>query len=60
MSIFQRLNQEQKLTIIQVTHDETIGRHANRLIRLLDGKIESEETVDNPLKAQADLIQNPA
>jgi putative ABC transport system ATP-binding protein len=29
-------------TIILVTHEENIARHANRIIRLLDGRIESD------------------
>jgi putative ABC transport system ATP-binding protein len=30
-------------TIILVTHDENIGRHADRVIRLLDGRIETDK-----------------
>lgn len=51
MSLFQKLNKEKGLTIIQVTHDERIAQHGRRLIRLLDGQVEREETVANPLVA---------
>ena len=34
-------------TIILVTHEEYIANHAKRVIRLLDGKIESDEKVAN-------------
>ena len=36
-------------TIILVTHEENIARHAHRIIRLLDGKIESDQRNPEPL-----------
>ena len=42
MQVFDRLH-EQKNTILVVTHEEHIARHAKRVIRLLDGKIISDE-----------------
>jgi putative ABC transport system ATP-binding protein len=36
-------------TIILVTHEETIARHAHRIIRLLDGEIESDKANPDPL-----------
>jgi putative ABC transport system ATP-binding protein len=36
-------------TIILVTHEENIARHANRIIRLLDGQIESDLPNDQPI-----------
>ena len=36
-------------TIILVTHEETIARHAHRIIRLLDGQIESDLINNNPI-----------
>ncbi len=44
MEIFDRLN-EQGNTIVLVTHEDFIARHARRIIHLKDGLIESEETV---------------
>lgn len=41
MSVFGMLN-EQGNTLIVVTHDETVARHARRRVRLRDGKIESD------------------
>ncbi|NLM46785.1 MAG: ABC transporter ATP-binding protein [Firmicutes bacterium] len=52
MSIFQYLNRERGMTIVQVTHEETIARHAGRVVFLRDGRIEREETVTEPLTAQ--------
>jgi putative ABC transport system ATP-binding protein len=43
MDLLLRLNQEDKKTIIIVTHDPTIGEQTNRIIRLMDGKIVGEE-----------------
>ena len=44
MSIFNRLNKEGK-TIILVTHDKEIARHAERVITIRDGRIVSDEQV---------------
>lgn len=38
MEIFGRLN-DQGITVVFVTHDESVGRHARRLIRLRDGQL---------------------
>ncbi len=44
MSLFDELY-EQGNTIILVTHEEDIARHARRIVRLRDGLIESDEEV---------------
>jgi putative ABC transport system ATP-binding protein len=36
-------------TLIVVTHEETIARHAHRIIRLKDGEIESDQINPNPV-----------
>ncbi|MDD2419133.1 MAG: ABC transporter ATP-binding protein [Bacteroidia bacterium] len=36
-------------TIIVVTHEEDIAKHARRIIRLRDGQIESDSVNDNPI-----------
>lgn len=36
-------------TIIVVTHEEIIAQHAHRIIRLLDGNIESDKRNENPV-----------
>jgi lipoprotein-releasing system ATP-binding protein len=35
------LNEEQNLTIVMVTHDESIAADADRTIRLKDGLVEA-------------------
>lgn len=44
MALFRELH-TQGHTIILVTHEEYIARHANRIVRLLDGKVEKDEIV---------------
>jgi ABC-type lipoprotein export system ATPase subunit len=39
LRMFQQLNQEDGITIILVTHDVAVARHANRIIRIHDGMI---------------------
>jgi putative ABC transport system ATP-binding protein len=51
MQIFQRLNREQKITTIFVTHDPWIARHTDRVVMLRDGRIVADQKVKVPLKA---------
>lgn len=39
MDIFRKLNKEQGITIVMVTHEEEYGKLADRIIRLSDGKV---------------------
>ncbi|MDR0611182.1 MAG: ABC transporter ATP-binding protein [Planctomycetaceae bacterium] len=39
MELLQHLNKEQKLTIVMVTHDNTIANTADRIVRMVDGVI---------------------
>jgi putative ABC transport system ATP-binding protein len=55
MSIFQRLNAEMGITVVFVTHDPEVSEHTRRIVRLRDGLIEAEETVDNHRAAGATL-----
>jgi putative ABC transport system ATP-binding protein len=41
MELFKKLNQEDKVTIIQVTHSEKNAEYGSHIIHLLDGRIES-------------------
>ena len=39
LQMFRKLNQEDGITIIIVTHDPAVAKHANRIIRITDGVI---------------------
>jgi putative ABC transport system ATP-binding protein len=43
MDLLVRLNEEQGQTFVLVTHDASVARRAHRLVRMRDGKIESDE-----------------
>jgi ABC-type lipoprotein export system ATPase subunit len=42
LAIFQQLNREEGITIVLVTHDGDVARHAPRIIRIQDGVIQDE------------------
>ncbi len=54
MQIFQRLNQEQGITTIFVTHDPWIARHTKRVVLIRDGRIVADQPVTRPLIAGQD------
>jgi putative ABC transport system ATP-binding protein len=39
MNLFKKINEEENITILQVTHSEEASKYGNRVIRLKDGKI---------------------
>ena len=53
MDLFQNLHRETGQTVILVTHDSHVARHTERIIRISDGKIISDEANPNPIKAGA-------
>ena len=59
MAILQELN-DQGITVILVTHDDRVARHAQRIIHVLDGRVQSEEIVLNRVLAAAELKALPA
>jgi putative ABC transport system ATP-binding protein len=59
MDIFQRLNTEQGITIIVVTHEPDIARYAKRIIEFRDGKLKKDVLVDDRLIASEVLPTLP-
>jgi putative ABC transport system ATP-binding protein len=59
MEIFQKLNQESRITIILVTHEMDIARYAGRQVVFRDGIVIKDETFQ-PRQAAEDLSQFPS
>jgi putative ABC transport system ATP-binding protein len=45
MDLLKKLNEEEGITIIQVTHNEEFARYGKRIIRIADGMIASDQAV---------------
>jgi putative ABC transport system ATP-binding protein len=58
MVMFQDLHAEGK-TVVIVTHEEDIARHAERIVRFRDGHIVSDEPVENRADAHEMLASLP-
>jgi putative ABC transport system ATP-binding protein len=55
MEIFQRLNREQRITLILVTHEPDIAEYAQRVIVFKDGKIRRDYQTPRPRCAAEEL-----
>jgi putative ABC transport system ATP-binding protein len=60
MAIFQRLNREEGMTMVVVTHDPDVASYSGRIIHFKDGRLQKDETIAHPRDAQKDLEQLPA
>jgi putative ABC transport system ATP-binding protein len=59
MEIFQRLNRERGITLVLVTHEPDIAQYAGRIVVFKDGKIKSDQQVENPRDAAEELKNLP-
>ena len=59
LKMFQQLNQEEGLTIILVTHDPNVARHARRIIGISDGVIVDGATLQGVTRS-GDFAEVPA
>ncbi|HET9713017.1 MAG TPA: ATP-binding cassette domain-containing protein [Pyrinomonadaceae bacterium] len=59
MEIFQRLNRERGITLVLVTHEPDIAQYADRVVVFKDGKIKSDQQVENPRDAAEELKNMP-
>jgi len=57
MAIMQHLNEEHGKTIILITHETSTAEHAERIIRLMDGQIESDDKVKKRLTANDEFVK---
>jgi putative ABC transport system ATP-binding protein len=58
MQTFQELN-EAGITVVLVTHEPDIARHCRRLVQMQDGRVVTDEAVENRIDAGAWLEENP-
>ena len=54
MGVFQKLN-DQGITIVMVTHELDIAHYTKRMVVMRDGKVVSDTSVANRLKAGDEL-----
>ena len=47
ISIFKRLNEEEHITVVLVTHDPTIARQTQRVIVISDGTISTDQRTES-------------
>lgn len=59
MAIFQKLNREQGITLVVVTHEPDIAMYATRVVVFKDGKIRKDSLVENRLDAAEELKRLP-
>ncbi|MBV9211908.1 MAG: ABC transporter ATP-binding protein [Acidobacteria bacterium] len=59
MEIFQKLNREQGITLVLVTHEPDIAEYADRVVVFKDGKIRKDYQVASPRDAAAELKSLP-
>ena len=52
LGVLQRLNREQHLTVVLITHNPAIAEIADRVIRMVSGRIEAIYVNDQPLDAE--------
>jgi putative ABC transport system ATP-binding protein len=57
MELFQSLHGDGGQTVILVTHDSYVARHTDRIIRISDGKIVSDDVNPNPIKAGTPRVE---
>lgn len=57
MSIIQKLNEKDGKTVILITHEIATAEHAERIIHIIDGEIDSDTKVKNRLTSADEYIK---
>lgn len=57
MELFQSLHKDRGQTVIVVTHDAYVARHTDRIIKISDGHIDSDEVNHHPIKAGTPRVE---
>jgi putative ABC transport system ATP-binding protein len=60
MGIFQRLNTEQGITVLLITHEREIAEYATRVVSFKDGRIVSDRPVTDRRDAGTEIATLPA
>jgi ABC-type lipoprotein export system ATPase subunit len=55
--LMRHLNRERGLTFLIVTHDATVGHNADRLVRMVDGRIVADDRLDAALMEAAAPVE---
>ena len=59
MGIFQRLNTEQGITVLLITHERDIAEYTTRIVSFKDGRIISDQPVTDRRNAETELAALP-
>jgi putative ABC transport system ATP-binding protein len=59
MAIFQRLNAEQGITVLLITHEPDIAEYATRVVSFRDGRIVGDAAVASRRRAETELASLP-
>jgi putative ABC transport system ATP-binding protein len=60
MGIFQRLNSEQHITVLLITHEADIAEYATRVVSFRDGRIKDDRPNTKRRNAEVELASMPA
>ena len=59
MSVLQDLN-AQGITVVLVTHDDRVARHAARVVSMFDGRVREDSVVADQIMAAAEMAALPS
>jgi putative ABC transport system ATP-binding protein len=57
LALMRRLNRDEQVTFIIVTHDLELASRADRMIRLKDGRVVADERLEQPQEAQPAAVR---